>query len=347
MMNTPLVSVVIPVYKTENYVKACVDSVLDQDYHNMEIILVDDGSPDKCPEILDEYASLHKNITVIHQKNGGLSAARNSGIKASSGKYIFFLDSDDSIEPDTISQMTEIAERENSHAVIPYKYQKVFPDGTVKKCIHFTKDSFREDPREFTLEILIGKGRARRATAVLYNNEVIKKHDITFPHGRVSEDFFFNLEFMKIADKLSLYDRPSLRNLKRVGSLSNRYFSDFYETIEEMDDLVGEFIDGIDNKKYESLIKGKREALFFRNVIIFVIQVMTDTEIPCKERRKHSIEYLTTEKMRKYVEGSVDSPFFEGRVQKTYMKITLALLRRKMYSAACCLAYFAGRKNTL
>ena len=88
-------SVIIPIYKVEKYLNRCIDSVLNQSYKDLEVILVDDGSPDKCPEICDEYAKKDKRVKVIHKENGGASDARNYGIKAASGEYLMFLDSDD------------------------------------------------------------------------------------------------------------------------------------------------------------------------------------------------------------------------------------------------------------
>ena len=90
-----LISVIVPIYKVERYLNACVDSIVNQTYSNLEIILVDDGSPDRCPEICDEYARLDNRIKVIHQENGGLSAARNSGIDVARGEFLTFIDSDD------------------------------------------------------------------------------------------------------------------------------------------------------------------------------------------------------------------------------------------------------------
>ena len=92
-----LVSVIIPVYNVEHYLCQCIDSVLAQTYTNLEIILVDDGSPDGCPQICDEYAAKDKRIVVIHKGNGGLSDARNAGLNICKGEYIYFIDSDDII----------------------------------------------------------------------------------------------------------------------------------------------------------------------------------------------------------------------------------------------------------
>ena len=88
-------SVIVPIYKVEKYLYECIDSVINQTFRNIEIILVDDGSPDGCPQICDAYAQKDNRITVIHKQNGGLSSARNAGLQAAKGDYVIFLDSDD------------------------------------------------------------------------------------------------------------------------------------------------------------------------------------------------------------------------------------------------------------
>jgi exopolysaccharide biosynthesis predicted pyruvyltransferase EpsI len=113
-MTFPLVSIVIPIYNVEKYLRFCIDSVICQTYENIEVLLIDDGSTDSCPEICDEYADSAENITCIHQKNGGLSAARNTGLKTAKGKYIYFLDSDDLIEKDAIRMLVAHAEHYKS-----------------------------------------------------------------------------------------------------------------------------------------------------------------------------------------------------------------------------------------
>ena len=113
-MNNPLVSVIIPVYRVERFLSACVDSVLAQTYPNLEIILVDDGSPDNCPAICDSYAERDARVRVIHQQNGGLSRARNAGLAAAQGRYVYFLDSDDYLIPEAIETLTAHAEEDET-----------------------------------------------------------------------------------------------------------------------------------------------------------------------------------------------------------------------------------------
>lgn len=104
-MNNPLISVIVPIYNVECYLKICIDSIVNQTYSNLEIVLVDDGSPDRCPEICDEYAKKDNRVKVIHQDNGGLAHARNVGIANSNGEYLTFVDSDDYVSNDYVENL--------------------------------------------------------------------------------------------------------------------------------------------------------------------------------------------------------------------------------------------------
>ncbi len=119
-------SIIVPIYGVEQYLRKCVDSLLAQDLPSSEyeIILVDDESPDACPQICDEYAAAHENIRVIHRENGGLSAARNSGIEIAQGDYLMFVDSDDYIEPNVLGKLMAQVERDNLD-VLRYRLQYV------------------------------------------------------------------------------------------------------------------------------------------------------------------------------------------------------------------------------
>ena len=117
-MTKGLVTVVVPVYKVEKYLDHCVNSIVSQSYENLEIILVDDGSPDRCPEMCDRWAERDSRIKVFHQENRGLSAARNVGIANATGQYICFVDSDDFIDVDMVRRTYELAEKEQAELVV-------------------------------------------------------------------------------------------------------------------------------------------------------------------------------------------------------------------------------------
>ena len=114
----PLISVIVPIYKVEKYLETCVMSLIHQTYENLEIILVDDGSPDKCPEICDAYEKTDDRIRVIHKKNGGLSDARNAALEKTTGKYITFVDSDDYVDAEYIEKLYNALIQYNASAAI-------------------------------------------------------------------------------------------------------------------------------------------------------------------------------------------------------------------------------------
>lgn len=121
-------SIIVPVYNVAKYLRKCVDSLLTQDISDYEIVLIDDGSTDECPQICDEYAKQYSHIKVIHQENAGLSAARNTGIKVAQGDYILFVDSDDYLQPTTLAALLAQAERDNLD-VLRFRYQNVKENG--------------------------------------------------------------------------------------------------------------------------------------------------------------------------------------------------------------------------
>lgn len=125
-MIQPLISIIIPIYKVEPYLRRCLDSIVKQTYTNLEIILIDDGSPDGCPKICDEYASKDCRIVVIHKKNGGQSEARNQGLDICKGDYISFVDSDDWVEPTYIEDLLNLAIKDDADIVV-CELQKVYP----------------------------------------------------------------------------------------------------------------------------------------------------------------------------------------------------------------------------
>lgn len=204
----PEISVIIPVYNVEKYLHSCVDSVLKQTFQNFEIILVDDGSPDSCPEMCDRYAASDSRIRVIHKQNAGLGYARNSGLDIARGEYVCFLDSDDYIETNTLEYCLSVARKEDADQVrFLYGRFKAYVVPTPKKLK--VASSYIVDDSEHRLEpmmaiispllseqILFAPTNASSCTA-LYRREVIEKNKIRFYSEREvkSEDYIFNVDF--------------------------------------------------------------------------------------------------------------------------------------------------------
>ena len=191
------ISVIIPVYNVEQYLSMCVDHVLDQTYHNLEIILVDDGSLDKSPVICDEYANKDNRIIVIHKQNGGLSDARNAGIQVATGDYTVFLDSDDYWDSNrAIERLVDRLNITNAD-VLNYSY---------KKCYEDTGERRSQFENVSAMPIDLGEKSSQLAYLSKYSlyiasacNKIIRTellHDLLFEKGKTSEDIEWCLRLM-------------------------------------------------------------------------------------------------------------------------------------------------------
>jgi len=197
----PIISVIVPVYKVETYLDQCLQSIVAQSFSDFECILVDDGSPDNCPKICDQYAKIDKRFRVIHQDNQGLSVARNTGMFYSHGEWICFIDSDDCIHPDYIDILYSTAKKYNADVVccrhksisekeniskIWEKQQPIFIDiktGKDALTLHYKKGAFSFNVWD-----------------KLYKREVIIKH--IFPPGLYHEDQYFNTHVLPSCNRI-------------------------------------------------------------------------------------------------------------------------------------------------
>ena len=185
----PLLTVVIPVYNVEKYLKRCVESVLVQEWHNYDILLVDDGSTDSSPQICDDYVKAYDFISVIHKENGGLSEARNTGILHAKGEYVYFPDSDDWLEPQTFTELAEVLESQEFELV---SFNREFVKGE--------EDAIVSDP--LVTQVFGGKDAFVQMLKHSYitgfaNDKIYKKslfidNNISFPKGKYYEDLGTN-----------------------------------------------------------------------------------------------------------------------------------------------------------
>ncbi len=199
-MNKKQISVVIPVYNVENYLSKCLDSVLEQSFANLEIILVDDGSTDNSPKICDSYKELDNRIIVIHQKNKGLSGARNSGIKVAQGEYIYFLDSDDWIEKNCLEELYQIATTTNSQVVVHNVNLCPTEDEKILKEYWPFKSTVSLLPDMIFPYFLI---QPCWAWNKLYKTDFIKKNNLFFIEGVLYEDVPFFVDVFLLCQKIA------------------------------------------------------------------------------------------------------------------------------------------------
>ncbi|MBE5861733.1 MAG: glycosyltransferase [Lachnospiraceae bacterium] len=177
-MNDYLVSIIIPAFKTEKYLEQCVDSALSQSYKNLEIILVDDGSPDRCPQIMDAYAASHENVSVIHKQNQGIGLARNTGLSAAHGKYVFFMDSDDSLDgSEAIRNLVREAEEKQAD-ITTGNFRKFQEEEFQGINHHHLQENMEIDSPDFRFSGFYRYGHMAYDWGKLYRREFLIGNDI-------------------------------------------------------------------------------------------------------------------------------------------------------------------------
>lgn len=221
-MEGAVISVIVPIYKVEAYLERCVHSICNQTYRNMEIILVDDGSPDNCCDICEKFKNVDSRIKVIHKTNGGLSDARNAGINVAIGDYILFIDSDDYIEATMVEELYASICRENSDiAICGFDY--VFDDGT-KTSNDFYCENEKTTGYQATKRLL---EKLEPEMVVAWNK--LEKRTLwcnrEFPVGKQHEDDFTTYQLMFEAKTVSYVNKPLYHYFQRKDSIVGSGFS--------------------------------------------------------------------------------------------------------------------------
>lgn len=251
-----MVSIIVPVYKTKDYISQCIESLLSQTYRNVEVILVDDGSPDECPALCDAYASKDKRIRVIHKENGGLSSAREAGIRNSNGDYIVIVDSDDWLEPNTVAESVEIALRNDADCVM-FGYVREYPQKNIPAYLFDSDFSYEVSTSEEKIHRrivgLIGDelknpqqiDNLSTVCMKLYRADVAKKGRIVSERiVGTSEDTIFNLYALdgcKVCyiNKCFYHYRKS-----NAQSITTQHKPDLAEKWDVMYGFIQEYIEG-------------------------------------------------------------------------------------------------------
>lgn len=240
------ISVIVPVYNVENYLERCVQSVFNQTYSNWECILIDDGSPDNCPRLCDEYARVEKRVKVVHQNNGGLAVARNSGIKIATGDILTFLDSDDWIEKDFLKDIVDYWDDDLD--VCLFDFIEVF--GNEKKPVH----QYKQKVIDFRRDSYYDKHVIRRASLAdyseingttmssttacgnAYRTDFLKKNNLFFTPGvYAGEDIVFSGSCAFMTDRYKYVGIPEYNYFMNGESISSAgYIRMGYTLVESM-----------------------------------------------------------------------------------------------------------------
>lgn len=216
-MEEKMLSVIVPIYNVEAYLERCLDSITSQDYSNLEIILVDDGSPDKCGQICDQYAKKDSRIRVIHKTNGGLSSARNAGLDVAKGDYISFVDSDDSIMPHMYSTMVSVIE-ENGLDILQCKVKRI-KKGRISEPV--CNDSLKiTSGYDAMLDCLANDGAS--VWSKVYTKKAIG--EVRFPKGRIFEDSATMYLFTANAEKVGFISKAFYCYYYNANSITQTSF---------------------------------------------------------------------------------------------------------------------------
>lgn len=280
MNENPLISVVVPIYKVENYLERCLKSIIGQTYVKLEIILVDDGSPDGCPEICDNYAKMDSRIRVIHKKNGGLSSARNAGIEIMSGEYVTFVDSDDFLDKMAIESWVRLALGYGADLIIGRFIS--YHDGDVLQSNSHIKEAREWTTQEAFEKLFLEDERLCTAWGKLYQVGLFAEE--RYPENiKFAEDMYVIHKIFHAAEKIIYDDRISYYYNQEGTSLVRSEFELIKLQRVEAIEIWVQFID----ENYDELHNAV--LAYYASVIINICVVLY--EIPKKEGRIIADEY--------------------------------------------------------
>lgn len=241
----PMISVIVPVYKVESYLERCINSLINQTYKNMDIILVDDGSPDCCPKMCDQFAEHYSNITALHKKNGGLSDARNFGVKFSNNEWIIFVDSDDYVEPIYVETLVNLQKQYDAEMVITRTVRENENGGGKPKHQQF--NSYLCGKKTALFKVYSGIDVGWAAYGKLYQKRYLLKHP--FPIGYF-EDCACMYKIIDEVDKIAIGDyEENYHYIQRDGSILNSGLNEKHMIIFDIAREFEKFI----NEKYPDL----------------------------------------------------------------------------------------------
>ena len=274
-MKNELISVIVPIYNVEKYLPKCIDSIINQTYKNIEIILIDDGSTDSCGLICDKYKKIDNRIVVIHSDNNGLSSARNKGLDIAKGNYISFVDSDDYLETDMFLKLKNNMERNNSEISICNVYyvkddnrEIVNKISSNKEYVFDNKEKFKCIQNEFGSIIVYAWNK-------LYKRNIFD--NIRYPEGRIYEDSYILCDILDKANKISFTLKPLYNYVYRENSIVNSFSINHFDKIESFNKKI----DFYNNEEYYDMVYEEKKRKM--NVLVAYLSKMKRYKIKNKE----------------------------------------------------------------
>lgn len=285
-----LVSVIIPVYNVEAYLSECVNSVLNQTYRNIEVILVDDGSPDNCPQMCDEFALKDSRVKVVHKDNGGLSSARNAGIKVSTGEYIMFLDSDDYwSDNDVLEGVVNTAMSTNSD-IVCFGYKEYFSDkntyakGVGEDALSASVENGKVNIRKmFSYGVFVSSSCVKAVKA-----DVIKDNSIYFVEKITSEDVDWSARLLLKTDRITVFPRSFYIYRQREGSIVHTIK---YENLKMLAENIERCLSYSENVEDEDLLINYNNYVAYQYICFLRVALLCENDPRTKELLKDMKKY--------------------------------------------------------
>lgn len=336
------VSILVAVYKIPyNYLRKCIESLINQTLKDIEIILIDDGSPDECGKICDEYASIDKRIVVVHQLNQGLSATRNIALKKASGEYVMFLDGDDYVEINTCEITYEIAKSKDYEVVFwdviseytnSSKYNKTFPGDSREFC--------KEECKILQERVLDFNGKIAQVFAKLMKREFLNKnkvfHEDNLKQG--AEGFIFNIKLFENATSCYYLNKGLNHWVYNEKSISHTASMENNILIIRCFEFIENYIEGSKNSR------ALKEKIYTRLLYVIVTTAITGCFSPTNpkkfvEKKNDFIKFMNEPIVKKSL---VNGNYKEIDLKRRFI---LFLIKHKLYLGLAVLGYF--RKKSL
>ena len=253
------VSIIVPIFQVEKYLGECIESLINQSYKNLEIILVDDGAQDNCPFICNKWSKKDSRIKVIHKKNGGLSDARNAGLDIATGDYIIFVDSDDYVNKRFIEKLLRTAVK-NNVMIVQCGYLQVTDSGEILKKVTHGNSYFLNSKKMITE---LKTDNCIENTVVwnkIYKRELFK--EIRFPYGKINEDEYTTYKLLDLAKNIYIINEPLYYYRYNHNSIMGKKFN-----LKRLD-----IIDGL--KERIDYFKDKDMDLYYASIELFILNIM-------------------------------------------------------------------------
>ncbi len=295
------VSVVVPVYNVEGDIRACVESIIGQTYKEWELWLIDDGSKDESPAICDEYEKLDSRIHVVHKKNAGVSAARNSGLNCATGEYVLFVDSDDYLEKNTIQTLVNTAQKAEADIVICGFFYWVMRNKTVVKNVPTC--SYEGSGTEFLEKHFIDvfqKEFFNPPWNKLIRRNILEQNGIRFNEQfSICEDMAFSIQTLEKCNKIVILQEALYNYIyKEQGNLVHKFHENYYEALSFFDECVCEYVT---SGNADASIKREMQDFFTKKTLMYLRKIYRDSDYDNKKKYQELCRICEDNRFRKYI----------------------------------------------